>query len=218
MGHTTWVAKNPVILPVFHHADLHQVGQLYKICSQRSIASISLRKDGSLEVLRALCEGKGKEMSHCECVFGASTISTPSQVKAVSSLGVGFLSTTHTNPSVLSAAHPLGLPVLCGVQSPQDCQQAIDLGAAALKVFPISQLGVAGLQTITSVNSARLPVCVSGGLRTSDISVYLSHGATVFALGFKLDEVTVEEAAQLLREADGELERACRALHAIPAS
>jgi 2-keto-3-deoxy-6-phosphogluconate aldolase len=133
----------------------------------------------------------------------------------VAKFGVNFLSTTHTIPLVHKAAERHHLPVLAGVYSLQDCQMASDLGASALKIFPVSTMSMNKFQHLTNAlkqdeKLGLLPIIVSGGVKPEDCGQYINAGASNVAIGFDLSKLSLDDVERSLAIADLSLAAAVR--------
>ena len=79
-----------------------------------------------------------------------------------------------------------GMVTMPGVFSPSEAFQAIRLGASALKFFPASVLGAAGIKAMRAVLPADTVVGAVGGVSDTDFASYRSAGVSVFGLGSSL--------------------------------
>ncbi len=81
--------------------------------------------------------------------------------------------------------------------TPTEAFQAIRLGASALKFFPASVLGAAGISAIRAVLPQQTLVGAVGGVSEKDFAGYKAVGVTVFGLGSSLFKpgMTVDEVA-----------------------
>lgn len=117
---------------------------------------------------------------------GAGTIRTVEEVKACTDAGASFLVSPHLDPALVEAAIALGTPVVPGALTPSEIVHALDLGASAVKIFPVSALG--GLTYVETVlvplPAARL--VVSGEVQLDEVAGYLSAGAWATCIGSSL--------------------------------
>ncbi|MCE4025644.1 bifunctional 4-hydroxy-2-oxoglutarate aldolase/2-dehydro-3-deoxy-phosphogluconate aldolase [Microbacterium sp. Au-Mic1] len=112
-------------------------------------------------------------------MIGAGTALTPADVDRALSAGAQFMVTPTLSESVAYAIRE-GIGVLPGVYSPTEIQRGLDLGAAAVKLFPASGLGAGFLRAVREpLPDARIiPV---GGVSVGTVGEYLEAGA--FAVG-----------------------------------
>ena len=112
-------------------------------------------------------------------MIGAGTALTPADVDRALSAGAQFMVTPTLSESVAYAIRE-GIGVLPGVYSPTEIQRGLDLGAAAVKLFPASGLGAGFVRAVREpLPDARIiPV---GGVSVGTVGEYLEAGA--FAVG-----------------------------------
>jgi 2-dehydro-3-deoxyphosphogluconate aldolase/(4S)-4-hydroxy-2-oxoglutarate aldolase len=117
---------------------------------------------------------------------GAGTIRTLDEVKACVDAGATFLVSPHLDPRLVESAVALGIPVIPGALTPSEILRAIALGAAAIKLFPVSAMG--GVEYVRALLEP-LPdarFVVSGEVAVSEVDAYLSAGAWAACLGGSL--------------------------------
>lgn len=117
---------------------------------------------------------------------GAGTIRTLDQVKACVDAGATFLVSPHLDPRLVESAVALGVPVIPGALTPSEILRAIALGAAAIKLFPVSAMG--GVEYVRALLEPLPDVrfVVSGEVAVSEVDTYLSAGAWAACLGGSL--------------------------------
>ena len=72
---------------------------------------------------------------------GAGTVRTVDDVTACADAGATFLVSPYLEPRLVEAAVRLDIPVVPGALTPSEVAQAMSLGAAAVKIFPVSAVG-----------------------------------------------------------------------------
>ena len=113
---------------------------------------------------------------------GAGTVVTAEQAEAAIDAGAEFLVTPAVLPEVAAVAARHGVPVFLGALTPTEVMQAIDLGAAAVKIFPASALGPRYLKDLHGpFPDVRL--VPSGGVSTGNAHAFLDHGAFAVCCG-----------------------------------
>ncbi|WP_341945026.1 bifunctional 4-hydroxy-2-oxoglutarate aldolase/2-dehydro-3-deoxy-phosphogluconate aldolase [Microbacterium sp. LWH11-1.2] len=114
-----------------------------------------------------------------EALIGAGTVLTEADADRALSAGAQFLVTPTLAASVEYAVRQ-GVGVLPGVYTPTEIQRGLDLGAAAVKLFPASALGPGFIRAVRDpFPEARIiPV---GGVGVDTIGGYFAAGA--FAVG-----------------------------------
>lgn len=114
--------------------------------------------------------------------IGAGTVVTAEQAAAAIDAGAEFLVTPAVRPEVAAVAERRGIPVFLGAFTPTEVMQAIDLGAAAVKIFPASALGPRYLKDLHGpLPDVRL--VPSGGVSSANARAFLDHGAFAVCCG-----------------------------------
>jgi 2-dehydro-3-deoxyphosphogluconate aldolase/(4S)-4-hydroxy-2-oxoglutarate aldolase len=155
-----------------YFADIAQV--LYD-CGIRVIEA-ALTTPGALDAIGAMQVELGPD-----AMIGAGSVRTPSDVDSCVRVGVDFLVTPTFSPEVLERAQGYAVPVVCGALTPTEIDAAWRLGAAAVKVFPVGQVG--GPDYISAVRAPmpEIPLVPTGGVQLSDVDAYLGAGAFAVA-------------------------------------
>lgn len=113
---------------------------------------------------------------------GAGTVLTADQAAEAIDAGAEFLVTPAIRPEVAAVAARRGIPVLMGALTPSEVLQAVDLGAAAVKIFPAAALGPRYLKDLRGpFPHARL--VPSGGVDSGNARAFLEHGALAVCAG-----------------------------------
>jgi 2-dehydro-3-deoxyphosphogluconate aldolase/(4S)-4-hydroxy-2-oxoglutarate aldolase len=132
---------------------------------------------GLPEVLAAAAAGK-KPGQH----IGAGTVVTAEQAHAAIDAGAQFLVTPAVRPEVATVAARHGIPVFLGALTPTEVLQAMDLGAAAVKIFPASAVGPRYLKDLRGpFPDAKL--VPSGGVSSANARDFLDQGAFAVCCG-----------------------------------
>jgi 2-dehydro-3-deoxyphosphogluconate aldolase/(4S)-4-hydroxy-2-oxoglutarate aldolase len=84
---------------------------------------------------------------------------------------------------VLAVTHELGVEYVAGALTPNEIYQTVQLGADAVKIFPIGPVGgVTYLKAILEPLPG-IRAVVSGGVGVADVEAYRSAGAHSICLG-----------------------------------
>jgi 2-dehydro-3-deoxyphosphogalactonate aldolase len=136
-------------------------------------------------------------------LVGAGTVLTAADVDLLQGAGGRLLVSPNIDAEVMTRARHHGMVTMPGVFTPSEAFQAIRLGASALKFFPASVLGAAGIAAIRAVLPAHALVGAVGGVSEKDFASYKSVGVTVFGLGSSLFKpgMSVEDVAMRARAA-----------------
>ncbi|MER9584110.1 2-dehydro-3-deoxy-6-phosphogalactonate aldolase [Mesorhizobium sp. M0276] len=119
-------------------------------------------------------------------LVGAGTVLTPADVDSLHKAGGRLLVSPNIDAEVMARAMHYGMVTMPGVFTPTEAFQAIRLGASALKFFPASVLGAAGISAMRAVLPAQTVVGAVGGVSEKDFAGYKAAGVTAFGLGSSL--------------------------------
>ncbi|UVK39528.1 2-dehydro-3-deoxy-6-phosphogalactonate aldolase [Mesorhizobium sp. AR10] len=130
-------------------------------------------------------------------LVGAGTVLTSADVDGLHKAGGRLLVSPNIDAEVMGRAMHHGMVTMPGVFTPTEAFQAIRLGASALKFFPASVLGAAGISAMRAVLPAQTLVGAVGGVSEKDFAGYKSAGVSVFGLGSSLFKpgMSVDEVA-----------------------
>ncbi|MCR2783501.1 MULTISPECIES: bifunctional 4-hydroxy-2-oxoglutarate aldolase/2-dehydro-3-deoxy-phosphogluconate aldolase [unclassified Microbacterium] len=130
---------------------------------------------------------------------GAGTILTVAQVDAAIAAGASYLVAPGLDAAVVRAAQERGIPILPGVATPSEVQQAVALGLTWLKAFPAHWLGADWFKHIRGP-FPHVRFVATGGMDASNAGAFLAAGVKVVAVGSALeDESQLPLLAALLR-------------------
>jgi len=115
------------------------------------------------------------------CLIGAGTVLSRSDVSAAAGAGASFMVTPALAESVAESV-ALGIPVLAGAFTPSEVVRALDLGAAAVKLFPMSLGGPAYLRALRGPFPA-VPFVPVGGVDAAVARDCLASGAIAVGVG-----------------------------------
>jgi 2-dehydro-3-deoxyphosphogluconate aldolase/(4S)-4-hydroxy-2-oxoglutarate aldolase len=115
-------------------------------------------------------------------LLGAGTVLTADQARGAIDAGARFLVTPGLRATVAEVAVAAGVPVFLGAVTPTEVAQALDLGSAAVKIFPAGRLGPGYLKDLRGPypGVALLP---SGGVSADNARAFLDAGALAVCAG-----------------------------------
>ncbi|HUG62266.1 MAG TPA: 2-dehydro-3-deoxy-6-phosphogalactonate aldolase [Methylomirabilota bacterium] len=119
-------------------------------------------------------------------LVGAGTVLTTEAVAAVADAGGRLMVSPNTDPAVIRAAASRAMVTMPGVFTPTEAFAALAAGASALKIFPASALGAAGIAAMRAVLPKDVVVGAVGGVADADFETYAKAGVTAFGLGSSL--------------------------------
>jgi 2-dehydro-3-deoxyphosphogluconate aldolase/(4S)-4-hydroxy-2-oxoglutarate aldolase len=117
-----------------------------------------------------------------EAVLGMGTVLTADQARAAVDVGAKFLVTPGIQAEVAAVGADSGIPVIMGALTPTEVLVALDLGAAAVKIFPAGALGPRYFKDLRGPlpDVALIP---SGGVNAGNAADFLAHGAVAVSAG-----------------------------------
>ncbi len=118
-------------------------------------------------------------------LLGAGTVTRPDQVALAVDAGADFLVSPHLNLALLHEMLATGLLSVPGVLTPSEASFALDAGAAVLKLFPASTVGVGHLRALHGPFPG-LQVIPTGGVTPATAREWLDAGALAVGLGSEL--------------------------------
>lgn len=108
-----------------------------------------------------------------------------------------------TNPVVLEACRSANTPSLPGAATPSEILSAIELGAFAVKVFPVRQLGGPSFIAALSAPLGHPRLVPTGGVDAGNAAAFLEAGAYAVAVGSGVFSPRAMEEGDLVKIASG---------------
>lgn len=118
--------------------------------------------------------------------IGAGTVLDPAEVDRLASIGARLIVSPNVDPAVIRATRARGLESYPGALSPTECFTALAAGASALKFFPGTLIGPAGLAAVRAVLPAGTRLLAVGGASAENFADWVAAGATGFGIGAAL--------------------------------
>jgi len=117
-----------------------------------------------------------------DAVLGMGTVCTADQAKAAIDAGAQFLVTPGIRSDVAKVGSDSDVPVIMGALTPTEVLTALDLGAAAVKIFPASAFGPRYFKDLRGPfpDVALIP---SGGVNAGNAAEFLANGAVAVTAG-----------------------------------
>ena len=157
-----------------------ELGNVLLECGFRVI-EVPLNSPRPLQSIQRL-----RESLPADCIVGAGTVLSATQVREVASAGGQIIVMPHSDPGVIRAAKDAGLICAPGVVTPTEAFAALAAGADALKLFPaelVSPTVLAAMRSVLPPSTLMLPV---GGITPESMQADLKAGASGFGLGSAL--------------------------------
>lgn len=121
-----------------------------------------------------------------EVLIGAGTVLSVEDVDRLESVGGRLMVSPNVEREVIAQAASHGMVTMPGVFTPTEALAACAAGASALKFFPASVLGPAGINAIRAILPKDVPVGAVGGVANEDFAAYAKIGVRTFGLGSSL--------------------------------
>jgi 2-dehydro-3-deoxyphosphogluconate aldolase/(4S)-4-hydroxy-2-oxoglutarate aldolase len=116
------------------------------------------------------------------CIIGAGTILTPTQLQQAIAAGAQFLFSPHVNLELLQQAQAQNIPFVPGALTPTEIVTAWQAGATGVKVFPIQSLGGASYIQHLRAPLGDIPLIPTGGVTVENATCFLQAGAIAVGL------------------------------------
>ncbi|WP_209323181.1 2-dehydro-3-deoxy-6-phosphogalactonate aldolase [Brevibacterium renqingii] len=162
-----------------------------------SAIEVPLNSPDPLDSIAALVEQFGDEVE-----IGAGTVLTADQVRECERAGARIIVAPDTDTEVIQTALGMGLIPYPGAATPTEAFTAIKAGAAKVKLFPSSAVGISGMKAWSEVLPDGTELFPVGGVGADNAAEWRNAGAAGLGLGSSLyrrgdrpDEVRVRAEA-----------------------
>lgn len=137
------------------------------------IIEVTLRTAAAPDAIAAIAERVP------DAVVGAGTVLSADQARSIIAAGAKFIVSPGLHHEVVSAANDLNIPIIPGIATATELQQAWNMGLRILKFFPAEQAG--GLPLIKALASVFRDVAFmpTGGVTPSNLEDYLASPAVL---------------------------------------
>jgi len=137
------------------------------------VLEVVLRTDAAMDCLQAIA----KEFPHAH--VGAGTVLSADQSKEVIRRGASFIVSPGLGTASVAVAADAGIPILPGISTATELQQAWNLGLRTVKLFPASLVG--GPKMLKALASVFRDVrfMPTGGVSPTNLSDYLDIPAVL---------------------------------------
>jgi 2-dehydro-3-deoxyphosphogluconate aldolase/(4S)-4-hydroxy-2-oxoglutarate aldolase len=169
------------VVPVVRTATARQAEQAVQWLHDAGLRTfeITMTIPDAVSVIRALA---GQD----DVLVGAGTVLDAGHARACAAAGARFLVSPAVSRGIVATCVEHGLACLLGAGTPTEVLAALDAGADAVKIFPVSSFGgVAHVKALRSVFPA-VRFCPTGGIGVGEIGAYLAAGAAFVGVGGKL--------------------------------
>jgi 2-dehydro-3-deoxyphosphogluconate aldolase/(4S)-4-hydroxy-2-oxoglutarate aldolase len=117
-----------------------------------------------------------------ELTVGAGTVLDAITARRAIRAGAGFLVSPHTDHELLAFARNSGVPLIPGAATASEAVAAWKGGAAAVKLFPASLLGVPTLDALRDP-LPHIRFIAVGGIDSTNAVDFIAHGCAAVGVG-----------------------------------
>ena len=170
--------KSAGIVPVVKIDDAKDAVKLAAALRNGGIncAEITFRTGAAKESIRLISE------KYPDMLIAAGTVLTVKQADDAIAAGAKFIVSPGLNPIIVKHCIEKGYPVIPGVCTPSEVEQAMSLGLTYLKFFPAEAAGGVKMIKAMAAPYTNIRFMPTGGINTSNLADYLNCKA-VFACG-----------------------------------
>jgi 2-dehydro-3-deoxyphosphogluconate aldolase/(4S)-4-hydroxy-2-oxoglutarate aldolase len=174
------VLRSDRVLSVVRAQRIPDAGDLCHALAAGGIRTVELTFT-TPDVLRHL-KSSSAAVASSGVVLGVGTVMTADQASAAIDAGARFLVTPGLRTEVAAVAVAQGVPIFLGALTPTEVAAAVDLGSAAVKIFPARAFGPKYL-TDLSGPYPDVEFLPSGGISPDNARAYLDAGALAVCAG-----------------------------------
>jgi 2-dehydro-3-deoxyphosphogluconate aldolase / (4S)-4-hydroxy-2-oxoglutarate aldolase len=130
------------------------------------------------------------ELPHCS--IGVGTVLSLADVRESIACGAEYIFTPHVDRDIISAGINAGIPIVPGALTPTEIITAWNLGATAIKIFPIQSVGGVSYLKLLQGPIGHIPLIPTGGISVEHAHAFLAAGAVAIGLAgglFPPDEI-----------------------------
>ncbi|AIS57804.1 bifunctional 4-hydroxy-2-oxoglutarate aldolase/2-dehydro-3-deoxy-phosphogluconate aldolase [Vibrio coralliilyticus] len=191
------------VIPVIQINSVEQAIPLAKVLVENGlpVAEVTFRTEAAADAIKAMRE------AYPEMCIGAGTVLNAEQIEQAQQAGAEFVVAPGLNPNTVRRCQEVGMPIVPGVNSPSQVEQALELGLNFLKFFPAEASG--GVAMVKSLLAPYVDVSLmpTGGIGKGNVNDYLAIdrvvccGGTWMVAPKLIENEQWEEIGQLVREA-----------------
>jgi 2-dehydro-3-deoxyphosphogluconate aldolase/(4S)-4-hydroxy-2-oxoglutarate aldolase len=155
-------------------------------CGLKAIEVTMNTKDAETIIAALKAEAKPHGIA-----VGAGTVRHGSDLDKAISAGAEFIVTPNTRNEIIRLSATARIPIIPGALTPTEVQKAYDLGATAVKIFPVNCIG--GPEYIKALRGPfrDIPLMACGGVNAENVKAYLKAGANLVSFGASIFNPTL---------------------------
>ena len=137
-----------------------------------------------------------------DITVGAGTVRHGSDLEKALAAGAEFIVTPNTRNEIIRLSCTAGVPIIPGALTPTEVQKAFDLGATAVKIFPVNCVG--GPEYIKALRGPfrDIPLMACGGVNADNVQDYFKAGANLVSFGASIFNVNLMQQGDWVTIAD----------------
>ncbi|MDO7908131.1 bifunctional 2-keto-4-hydroxyglutarate aldolase/2-keto-3-deoxy-6-phosphogluconate aldolase [Paenibacillus sp. JX-17] len=151
------------------------------------VIEITMTVPGALQAIEKLRRVYHWDSSEPErfAIIGAGTVLEPVTARAAIMAGAEFVVSPSLNPETVRMCNLYRIPIMPGVVTPAEIQEALELGVDIMKLFPGSMFAPSMIKTL----KGPLPQAnfmPTGGVSLSNMKEWVAAGAVAVGVGSEL--------------------------------
>ena len=135
-------------------------------------------EDGALDAIREVAT----RFAGSDLLLGAGTVLSVASAQRAVDAGARFIVSPHTDPELIAWATKHGIPIFPGAFTTSEILAGWRAGATAVKLFPASVAGPAGLREIRGP-LPHIPLIPTGGVSAETAGAFIQAGAVAVGVG-----------------------------------
>lgn len=159
------------------------------------VIEMSYTLNNAGEIIQGLSKKYGKAL----CV-GAGTVLDSETARHAILCGAQFIIAPNYNEGVAKICNRYQIPYAPGCTSLTEAVDALSLGAAFVKAFPVSDFYGPKLVKVFKTPIPDMPILASGGITLENLHIWLENGVDVCGFGGLLTKGSVEDIAENARK------------------
>ena len=139
-----------------------------------------------------------------EAAVGVGTVRTISQLADAVAAGATYAVSPHFDAALVGEANRLGIPMLPGAITPTEIVTAWNAGAACIKLFPGSLVGVDYVKALRGP-LPDIPLMPTGGVTPDNLAEWFAAGVVAVGMGGNLAKGTPAQIEAAARDVSARL-------------
>ena len=140
--------------------------------------TLNVPEDGALDAIREVAT----RFAGSDLLLGAGTVLSVASAQRAVDAGARFIVSPHTDPELIAWATKHGIPIFPGAFTTSEILSGWRAGATAVKLFPASVAGPAGLREIRGP-LPNIPLIPTGGVSAETAGAFIQAGAVAVGVG-----------------------------------